>query len=443
MSCDEYLHALPSSKDSASRRVSAKHHVDMQRITASACTDRHVIVTKQRAISQPERGLKLTDRQPKALGRRQAGPHFAATISPCSALLAPCASRATGPANRGLVGEALAQKPSDHDLYRDEAKGAFIIDLERREDDRGFFARAFCQTRIRGARTEAGHRPGQHRVQPPQGHAARHALPVSPGGRNKAGAMPVGVRSWTSSWTCGPSRPPTCSTSRVELSADNHRALYIPERFAHGYQALEDNTETSYQVGEFYTPGSEGGLLLRRSAPRTDVAAAGRGHVREGSAVAAARRRSRRTARPNGAHASLRAERSMIIVDTALQARESRRPAHSRRHDRRRVHGHGLTNQIVNSVPGMRVVAIYNRHVERARRRLHVRSERAPTPWSPTRRRARRRDPRRKQPVGHRGRVAAGALRAHRCAGRSDRFGRVRRAASSSRRSSTARTSCC
>ena len=40
----------------------------------------------------------------------------------------------------------------------------------------------------------------------------------------------------------------------------------MPERFAHGYQALEDNTETSYQVGEFYTPGAEGGLLVRRSA---------------------------------------------------------------------------------------------------------------------------------------------------------------------------------
>ena len=34
----------------------------------------------------------------------------------------------------------------------------------------------------------------------------------------------------------------------------------MPERFAHGYQALEDNTETSYQVGEFYTPSEEGGL---------------------------------------------------------------------------------------------------------------------------------------------------------------------------------------
>ena len=48
----------------------------------------------------------------------------------------------------------------------------------------------------------------------------------------------------------------------VELSADNGRALYVPERFAHGYQVLEDSTETSYQVGEFYAPETEGGLLF-------------------------------------------------------------------------------------------------------------------------------------------------------------------------------------
>ena len=39
------------------------------------------------------------------------------------------------------------------------------------------------------------------------------------------------------------------------------RGLFIPERFAHGYQVLVDKTETSYQVGAFYQPGCEGGLL--------------------------------------------------------------------------------------------------------------------------------------------------------------------------------------
>src|SRR5258708_3043678 len=51
-----------------------------------------------------------------------------------------------------------------------------------------------------------------------------------------------------------------------EVNEDNMTALYVPERFAHGYQALRDNTDTSYQVGEFYTPNAEGGL--RHDDPR-------------------------------------------------------------------------------------------------------------------------------------------------------------------------------
>ena len=48
----------------------------------------------------------------------------------------------------------------------------------------------------------------------------------------------------------------------VELSAKNQRGLYVPERFAHGYLTLEDDTDTSYMVGEYYTPGVEGGLMF-------------------------------------------------------------------------------------------------------------------------------------------------------------------------------------
>ena len=46
----------------------------------------------------------------------------------------------------------------------------------------------------------------------------------------------------------------------VELTAEASRLLYVPEGFAHGFETLEDATEVTYQVSEFYTPGSEGGL---------------------------------------------------------------------------------------------------------------------------------------------------------------------------------------
>jgi dTDP-4-dehydrorhamnose 3,5-epimerase len=137
--------------------------------------------------------------------------------------------------------------------------GAFVIDLDRKEDDRGFFARAFCQHEFE----EHGLKPvivqanvafnrrrgtirGMHFQFPP---AAETKLV-----RCTRGAILdiiVDLR---------PESATYLDHVSVELTADNGRALYVPERFAHGYQVLEDGTETSYQVGEFYAPEAEGGL---------------------------------------------------------------------------------------------------------------------------------------------------------------------------------------
>jgi len=138
-------------------------------------------------------------------------------------------------------------------------KGAFVLDVERREDDRGFFARVFCQREMAAHglkpviaqaniafNKRKGTLRGMHFQFPP---AAETKLV-----RCTRGAILdiiVDLR---------PESPTYLQNVAVELTADNHRALYVPERFAHGYQALEDTTETSYQVGEFYTPGAEGGL---------------------------------------------------------------------------------------------------------------------------------------------------------------------------------------
>jgi dTDP-4-dehydrorhamnose 3,5-epimerase len=46
----------------------------------------------------------------------------------------------------------------------------------------------------------------------------------------------------------------------AELTSENHRMLYIPEGFAHGYQTLTDNTEIFYQMSEYYHPESAGGV---------------------------------------------------------------------------------------------------------------------------------------------------------------------------------------
>ena len=137
--------------------------------------------------------------------------------------------------------------------------GAFVIDLERHEDDRGFFARAFCQHEFQEHGLEPviaqanvafnrrkGTVRGMHFQYPP---AAETKLV-----RCTRGAILdiiVDLR---------PESPTYLQHVSVQLDEDNMRALYVPERFAHGYQALSDKTDTSYQVGEFYTPGTEGGL---------------------------------------------------------------------------------------------------------------------------------------------------------------------------------------
>ena len=144
-------------------------------------------------------------------------------------------------------------------------KGAFIIDIERREDNRGFFARAFCQ-----------HEFGDHGLKPVIAQANIAFNKKKGTLRGMHFQYPPAAETKLVKCTRGaildiivdlrPESPTYLGHVAVELTADNYRSLYVPERFAHGYQVLADNTETSYQVGEFYTPGAEGGLLY--SDPR-------------------------------------------------------------------------------------------------------------------------------------------------------------------------------
>jgi len=140
-----------------------------------------------------------------------------------------------------------------------ELSGAFIIELEPREDARGFFARTFCQREMEAHglnpviaqanvafNKRRGTIRGMHFQYPP--FAESKLVRAT---RGSILDIIVDLR---------PESPTYLKHVKVELSADNYRALYVPERFAHGYQTLEDTTETSYQVGEFYTPSSEGGL---------------------------------------------------------------------------------------------------------------------------------------------------------------------------------------
>ncbi|MBW4655775.1 MAG: dTDP-4-dehydrorhamnose 3,5-epimerase [Kaiparowitsia implicata GSE-PSE-MK54-09C] len=138
-------------------------------------------------------------------------------------------------------------------------KGAFIVDVEVKADHRGGFARAFCANEFEthglkplvaqcnlSFNHKAGTLRGMHYQVPPASETKFI--------RCIKGAIYdviVDMR---------PNSPTYLQHVTVELSAENRRSLYIPELFAHGYQALTDGAEVIYQVGEFYTPGCERGF---------------------------------------------------------------------------------------------------------------------------------------------------------------------------------------
>jgi dTDP-4-dehydrorhamnose 3,5-epimerase len=145
-------------------------------------------------------------------------------------------------------------------IFTETKLGAsFIIDLELREDNRGFFARAFCQ-----------HEFEEHGLEPPTAQANVGFTRRQGSVRGMHFQYPPAAEAKLVRCTRGaildvivdlrPESPTYLDHVSVELTADNHRALYVPERFAHGYQVLEDATEMSYQASEFYTPDAEGGL---------------------------------------------------------------------------------------------------------------------------------------------------------------------------------------
>lgn len=147
--------------------------------------------------------------------------------------------------------------------------GPVLVELELREDERGFFARtydreAFVAAGLQPVGEQANlsynHRAGMLRGLHYQVEPAPEAKLV----RCTRGAVvdvAVDVR---------PDSATYLQHVAVELTADDRRALYVPPFFAHGYQTLVDGTEVSYQVGAPYTPGAERGL--RHDDPRLAIA---------------------------------------------------------------------------------------------------------------------------------------------------------------------------
>lgn len=145
-------------------------------------------------------------------------------------------------------------------IFREtELRGAYIIEPELIQDERGFFARTWSQEEFasRGLNSklvqcsssfnkQLGTLRGMHYQIPPHEEAKLV--------RCTAGAIYdviVDLRE---------NSPTRSKWLGVELSAGNRLIVYVPEGFAHGFQTLEDHTEVFYQVSEYYHPESARGV---------------------------------------------------------------------------------------------------------------------------------------------------------------------------------------
>lgn len=138
-------------------------------------------------------------------------------------------------------------------------QGAWTVELERRGDHRGFFARAFCEREFAAAGLESrfvqindslsairGTLRGMHYQLPP----AAEVKVV----RCIRGALYDVIADLR------PDSPTYGRSHGVELTAENRRMYYVPRGFAHGFLTLAEDTEVMYYVSAFYAPEHERGL---------------------------------------------------------------------------------------------------------------------------------------------------------------------------------------
>jgi dTDP-4-dehydrorhamnose 3,5-epimerase len=137
--------------------------------------------------------------------------------------------------------------------------GAFVIALEPRDDERGFFARAFCRNELAEHGLESTVAQANLSYNHKRGTLRGMHMQAPPHGEDKMVRCVAGAI-WDAIVDLRPGSPTYLKWFGVELSAANRLMLYVPKGFAHGYQSLTDGSEVLYMVTQFYTPGAELGL---------------------------------------------------------------------------------------------------------------------------------------------------------------------------------------
>lgn len=146
--------------------------------------------------------------------------------------------------------------------------GAYVIELEKRGDDRGFFARVFCEREF-GAHDLVTHFvQANNSLSPFKGTLRGMHYQIAPNGETKL------VRCVRGAFhdvilDLRPDSPTFGQSFGADLTAENRHMMYVPKGFGHGFITLTDDSEAFYLVDEFYAPQSE--RIVRWNDPKFNI----------------------------------------------------------------------------------------------------------------------------------------------------------------------------
>lgn len=148
-------------------------------------------------------------------------------------------------------------------------KGAFTIELEKREDDRGFFARFFCINEFERHGLPKTFVQINNSLSTYKGTLRGMHYQLAPKGETKVVRCVKGSL-YDVILDLRPDSPTFGQSFGAILSAENRRMMLVPQGFAHGFLTMEDHSEALYLVSEFYSPELERGI--RWNDPRFKIA---------------------------------------------------------------------------------------------------------------------------------------------------------------------------
>jgi len=140
-----------------------------------------------------------------------------------------------------------------------EVEEAWLIDIEPREDERGFFARIWCRHELGAQGLDTGIAQESISQNRRRGTLRGFHFQRAPHDESKIVHCTRGAI-YDVILDLRPHSPTFLQWRAVELTAENHRAIYIPRGCAHAFQTLGDDAEVAYRISTFYAPQAAGGF---------------------------------------------------------------------------------------------------------------------------------------------------------------------------------------